>query len=504
MQIGDRELLRELNKIGVALTAERDTDSLLALILEETMYITRSDGGSLYITEEQEGKTVLRFKIARNRSRDLQFDEFVFPLDRNSIAGYVALTKEILHIPDVREISPEIGVHYNDKPDKKINYRTVNMLVIPMIDYNRRVVGVLQLINKKREYDTRLGDVSTFPAAIVNYTDDEKEVVSSLASQAAMLLERSRLYEDIQALFLSFIEAMVTALDARDTTTYGHSRRLARLSYALAQVIGEHGEGPFQNVKFSKEELREIYYAALLHDIGKIGVRENVLLKRNRLSDDRMSAIRYRFSYLKATLEVRNLLHGATPEEVELLNGLDRYYEFVDGINKKLFITDEDLLKLKHIGDIRFLDMDGCQQPLLDAFELENLMIRRGNLTAGEREIMNSHVTHSHDLLKRIRWTKDLQRVPEIAGAHHEKMDGTGYPRGLKGSDLTVQARILAILDIFEALTASDRPYKPALPTEKALAIIEEDVKAGRLDGDIFEVFVKARVWETNLKDLAT
>lgn len=501
MQIGDKELLKELNKIGVALTAEKDTDSLLELILEETMFITRSDGGSLYITEENEDGVVLRFKIARNFSRDVEFKEFVFPLDRNSIAGFVALSKEILHIEDVRKIPAPIGIRYNESVDRKISYKTVNMLVIPMIDYNRRVVGVLQLVNKKPDPNIKLGNIDEISSQIVPYTAEEEEVVSSLASQAAMLIERSRLYEDIQTLFLSFIEAMVTALDARDTTTYGHSRRLARLSLALAEEINRTKTGQYGTTQFSQEELREIYYSALLHDIGKIGVRENVLLKRHRLTDDRMSTIKYRFSYLKRTLEVRTLLHGATGEESELLNNLDRHFEFVSIINKKMFITDEELAQLNAIGTISFLDMDGKEQPLLCEFELENLAVRRGNLTAAEREVMNSHVVHSFDLLKRIRWTKDLQKVPELASAHHEKLDGSGYPNGLKGNEVNVQARILAILDIFEALTANDRPYKPAMSPEKAISILDEDVKGGKLDADLLKIFVDARIWENPLTD---
>lgn len=495
-----KALIKDLIKIGISFSAEKNTESLLNLILKETMSITKSDAGSLYIVEELPDKKCLRFKISENHSRIVEFTSFVLPIDRNSISGYVAYSKEPLVLHDVNNIPEEIGIKYNDSFDKKINYKTVNMLVIPMLDYNENVVGVLQLINKKKDGEVKLKSVETIPAQIADYTEEEQEIVNSLASQAAILIERAKLYNDIEVLFQSFIEAMVAALDARDPTTCGHSKRLALLSVGLARVINSTLNGKYANVSFSNEELREFYYAALLHDIGKIGVKEDVLLKQNRLTDERLALIRYRFHYYREFLELKKHKGSVNSAEKKFLKEFNHYLNKIEKVNSQNFITDEDLEGIKEIHQISYTDLDGKKKTILDEFEFENLSIEKGNLTKSEREIMESHVKHSFELLTQINWTSDLLRVPEIAATHHEKIDGSGYGRGLKEDQISVQAKILAILDIFEALTAVDRPYRPALAPEKAIGILESMVKGGQLDGGLLELFVENRIWEHDLE----
>lgn len=495
-----KKLIKELVNIGIAFSAEKNTESLLKLILTETMSITSSDAGSLYIVEEKPEKKVLRFKISENHSRIVEFTEFPLNIDKNSIAGYVALSKKPLVLQDVTNIPSEIGIKYNDSFDKKINYKTVNMLVIPMLDYNENVVGVLQLINKKKGNDLKLKSVENIPDQITDYIEEEQEIVNSLASQAAILIERAKLYNDIEVLFQSFIEAMVAALDARDPTTCGHSKRLALLSVGVGSVINNTQIGKYANISFSNEELREFYYAALLHDIGKIGVKEHVLLKQNRLTDERLTLIRYRFHYYRERLEIQAKESKINPDEESFLENFDEILNKIETINSKNFLKDDELEELKKIHAMQYVDIDGKKKNILDEFEFENLSIVKGNLTKSERDVMESHVKHSFDLLTQIHWTSDLLRVPEIAATHHEKIDGSGYSQGLVDEQISVQAKILAILDIFEALTAVDRPYRPALTPEKAIGILENMVKDGQLDGDLLTLFVENRVWEHDLE----
>ncbi len=502
MEMKEKQLLKELNKIGIALSAEKDIDKLLEIILEESMKITSSDGGSLYIKEKFEGDDYLQFKITRNKSRRFPFKEFLLPMDKNSISGYVSITGESLNLKDVRKIPHELGLRHNESFEKQIDYKIVNMLVIPMKDYKGEIVGVLQLLNKKKEYDMKLGEPETIPESIIEYTKDEEEIILSLASQAAILLERTKLYDEIQKLFQSFTEAMVTTLDARDTTTSGHSRRLAGYAIEFAKVINKIDYGRYKEFKFSEEEIREIYYAALLHDVGKIGVHEGILLKKNRLSDEKMETIKYRFNYLKKKLELSNILDEISETEKKILSDIDLYYQFITEINQKGFINEIEEEKISKIASIEFIDVDGKLTNLLNEFEAENLMIKRGNLTDEERAEMNLHVTYSYEILKGIIWTEDLKNVPEIAGSHHEKIDGSGYPKGIKEEEISIQAKMLAILDIFEALTARDRPYKPPMPVEKAIDILKSEVELQHLDKELYDIFVKERIFELYKEEL--
>lgn len=497
--IDDRELLKKLNKIGIALAAERDINKLLNLILKESLEITNCDAGSIYVKElNSDGIPVIRFKIAKNLSREIKFNEFTLNLDKKSIAGYVALTGRILVLADVDNIDEAYGLKYNDSFDKMINYKTVNMLVVPMTNYDNEVVGVLQLINKKKLGKNVLDEPETIPNSVDIFNEKEIEIIESLTAQAGILLERTELYDEIQELLSSFIQAMVTTLDSRDITTSGHSRRLAGYALGFIEAVNKVDYGPFKEVNFNKEEIKELYYAALLHDIGKIGVREAVLQKRTKINDEIIELLEYKFSYVKENIDKKE---NITDEEKLFLSKYDEYLSIIKTVNEKPFLTDNEENLINEVNSFKFIIKDK-EFRFFRANEYENLIIKKGNLTEKERDEINYHVVQSFNILKNIKWIKALKNVPFIAGSHHEKIDGTGYPNRLKGDEISIQSKILAILDIFEALTARDRPYKPPMSVERAISILEKEVEDNHLDKDLFDIFMKENIHELYKEEL--
>ena len=496
----EKNLIKELNKIGIMLAAERDISKLLKIILEESIKITNCDGGSIYVKEFDSEKNIpiIRFKEAVNLSRKIEFKEFTLELNKNSIAGYSAMTGEVLILNDVNNISQNLELHYNNSFDNMINYKTINMLVVPMVNYNNEVVGVMQLINKKKSNIDKLSEVERISEMVEDYEQDEIDVIKSLTAQAGILLERTKLYEEIQELLSSFIQAMVTTIDSRDITTSGHSRRLAGYALGFAEAINRVDYGEYKNVFFTKEEIKELYYAALLHDIGKVGVKEDVLQKRTKISEETLELLEFKFLYFKDKIVNKD---NKTDNEKLFLDKFDIYLQMVKTVNQKPFLTKEEEDLLRELNNFRF-SVDGKEYNLFKDYEFENLKIKKGNLTENEREEINSHVVYSFNILNDIRWIKDLKKVPIIAGSHHERIDGTGYPRGLKGEEISVQARILGILDIFEALTARDRPYKPAMSVEKAITILEKEVEDNHLDKNLFDIFMKEKIYELYKEEL--
>ena len=303
------------------------------------------------------------------------------------------------------------------------------------------------------------------------------------------ILELQRKEQEIRQLYQAFIETIVAAIDARDTATAGHSRRVASYVTLLCQAINATQGEKHQIPQFSNHQIQELYYAALLHDVGKIGVREDVLLKKHRLSDERMSVIEYRFKYYKQSLALRQLTKGLTDHETQMLRNLDSYYHFILQMNRKEYISLEEEEEIKRVAALQFINEDGAVSRILDTFEQTNLMVRRGNLTEEEKNSMNQHAAYTAEILKYIPWEHSMKQIPVIAAGHHEKMDGSGYPQGLAAADILIQTRMLATADIFDALTAIDRPYKPPIPVEKAIKILKEEGKIGRLDGKIVEIF---------------
>lgn len=477
-------LLDKFSEIGLKLTAEKDVSKLLALILTECMKITDSDAGSIYIKDQEEGSNHLIFTYTQNTSMSFPFNTFKLPINMNSIAGACAATGEIYNFKSMTETQSTLGFTHNKSYDESYGYETCNMLTIPLKNYTNDMIGVMQLINKKRDPNHRFTAYSKdYCNHVIPYTDQDVTIVSALASQAAMLIERSILFEDIENLLDSMIDTLVTALDRRDPITAGHSKRVSSYAMALAYAVNRVDYGTFASLNFSDEELRELRIAGMLHDVGKIGVREYVLMKRNKLSDDAMEQIRWRYKYI-CRLDEANAAK------------IIGYLNEIESINKSGFLKDEQEDFLKSIQHLSYTDPEGDIIPLLKPEEFEFLMVKRGNLTQSERKEINDHVLHTFNILSGIEWTRNLKLVPRIASDHHEKPNGQGYPEGRTIDQLELRARILAIADVFDALTAKDRPYKPAIPIDKSLDILEEEAIRRGLDPDLVTLFKEERVYE--------
>ena len=508
----------ELTRIGVALGTERDLKTLLDLILTQARRITWSDAGSLYLVETSpQGTKRLRFRLTQTFSKpEAPCVEFMIPVDRTSLAGYTATTGEALVIDDAYFLPPDVEYSINRSFDERYGYRTKSMLVIPMKDHKEEVIGVLQLINRKRRFEAVLSTPAEVEQQVIPYSRRTVELVTALAGQAAVAIENSRLYEDIERLFEGFVLAAVTAIEQRDPTTFGHSGRVAGMTVGLAEVVDRAANGAFRTVTFTREQLREIRYAGLLHDFGKVGVREQVLVKAKKLYPQDLALIRQRYAFLRRTAE-RDFWRrraefleqggGSRPAydafladletaQRRQLAELERFVQVVTQANEPTVLPEEGSGDLLSFAGKTYEDLDGGLQPYLTDEEVRYLTIPKGSLDQAERLEIESHVNHTYRFLQQIPWTRELQQIPLIAYGHHEKLDGRGYPRGVTGEAIPLQTRMMTISDIYDALTAADRPYKAAVAPAPALDIMQTEVKAGQLDGPLFELFVEAKVFE--------
>jgi len=520
------EELSQLNQIGVALSAERDIRRLLELILSKSREITGADAGSLYLVERApEARNAngnrLRFKLAQNDSVPLDFEEFTIPLDETSIAGYVALAGETVNQQDAYHIPKGSSYTISRSFDEKSGYRTKSMLVVPMKDHQDLVIGVVQLINKKRDPEAVLQSASLVDDQVISFTSVDRNLVESLASQAAVAFENADLIERIRRLFDEFIHAAVSAVEQRDPPTSGHSGRVAELTVALAERVDAVSSGPLASVRLTRDQLQELKYAALLHDFGKVAVQEKVLGKRKKLYATKLLAVRQRFAYILKAIEVDYLRerleavgsgHG-TPDALVALeerynsrrDDTERVLQAVLRSNEPTIVEEESFSALMNLPTRRFSDHEAedafpvenwAQQPHLSVEEVEALSIRKGTLTSAERKEIESHVSHTYEFLKKIPWTGEFRAIPEIAWAHHEKLDGSGYPRGLTAESIPVQSRMMTISDIYDALVALDRPYKHSVTPERALDILADEARRGKLDSPLLDVFVEAKIFD--------
>ena len=508
--------IAELSRIGVALSTERDLPTLLAMILEQARRLSSADAGSLYLVEGRDTvDPVLRFKLSQNQTLpDLPFSEFTIPLNASSIAGAAAVTGEAINFDDAYALGPGDRFTFNRSFDEKFGYRTKSMVTIPMRTHRDEIVGVLQLLNRKRYPAARLTTPADVEREVVPFDAHAVGLVKALASQAAVAIENGRLYEDIERLFEGFVMASVTAIESRDPTTSGHSSRVATFTTLLASAVDRVASGPYAGIRFSRQEMRELRYASLLHDFGKVGVREQVLVKQKKLYPSDLSIVRHRFQFLlqRADLQFERERaqylweHGRTNYD-EALHRLDRsraesrdeLQRFLDAIvraNEPTVLPEGTFEELTEINERVFVDFDGTEKPLLSDDELRYLMINRGNLDERERREIESHVTHTYRFLDQIPWTRELKGIPGIAWGHHEKLDGSGYPRGVQAVDIPVQTRMMTISDIYDALTATDRPYKRAVPAERAIDILKDEATHGHVDPSLLEAFVEARVFD--------
>lgn len=515
----DAEASEMLLEVGRALGAERDMLALQQLILRRARELTSADAGSLLLIEEADGEKKLRFAVAQTGPQDKGTHiGATLPLTASSISGSVALNGEVVRIRDAYELSDTGPYRFDSSFDKRTGYRTKSVLCVPMRNYRDEVVGVIQLINRKPNFDTRLTSPEQTVEIVEEFDARDERVATALAAQAGVALENSRLVENIQTLFEDFVRASVKAIEVRDVSTQGHSERVSRLTVAQAEAVNGIDAGPLRDITFTPETLQELRYAALLHDFGKLSVPEYIFAKAKKLPDGRLETIRMRFYLALEQIEA-----AAAREKFAILrtppghsgHNVDAALEQVD---ERCRQAREELLALLEgveqanqpaivsaaVDDAltqvmqRHYRLDGAPVPLLDEAELRYLQIPRGSLSDEERELMNLHVTNSFRFLAALPWnTTPWPSVANIAYSHHEHLDGTGYPRKLKGDEIPPPVRMLTIADIYDALTASDRPYKKAVPRDKALEILtKEFAQRGKVDPVYLDVFIEKRLYE--------
>ena len=517
--------IHELNQIGAALSAEHDTGKLLEMILTKSRGITAADAGSLYLVEEVEAggegqksrpetRKRLRFKLAQNDSVAVPFRESTMEINQKSIAGYVAWTGDPVIIEDAYHLADDVPYSINRKFDEDSGYRTKSILAVPMKNQKGEVVGVVQLINAKRSGKEKLTSVNAIAEQVISFSTRQQELVTSLASQAAVAYENSELYEAIQRLFEGFVRASVTAIESRDPTTSGHSFRVANLTVGLAEAADRSETGPYADLHFTRSQMKEIRYASLLHDFGKVGVREEVLVKAKKLYPMQMDVIKQRFDFVKRTMETETLrsrlayalekgreqylakLPQFDAELAAQLKEMDDWFQTIVKANEPTVLAEGSFEALKGIAATKFKDYDQRDHVLLNEDEVRLLSIRKGSLDDAERLQIESHVVHTFNFLQQIPWTREIRTIPDIARGHHEKLNGRGYPYKLSAPEIPVQTRMMTISDIFDALSASDRPYKKAVNLERALDILQLSVKDGELDAELFKLFLDAKVFE--------
>lgn len=484
----------ELLEIGRLLSSERDLPTLQRLIVRKARELTFSDAGSLFVVEEHDQQKRLRFAVAQTGpDDDGVLMDALLPLSTTSIAGYVAVTGESLRIDDAYAIPESAPFKFNRGFDDKNNYRTKSIACVPMRNLQGNVIGAIQLINHKPNFHLELESPAHTEEVVRPYDQHDERLLTALASQAAVSMENARLVDAIQNLFERFVHASVKAIEVRDKSTQGHSERVAALTVAQAEAINDIDVGPLAGLHFTIEQIREARYASLLHDFGKVAVPEYIFAKAKKLPDGRLDTIRLRF--LLAIEQAR------TAEDKEALRELMAKVENANEPNVVADAADETLLRAQ---DLRYRDVEG-PRTLIEPFEYDYLTIPRGSLSNEERDRMQEHVTQSFLFLREIPWQETPWReVAEIAYGHHEHLDGTGYPRKLRGEAIKPQVRMMTISDVFDALTASDRPYKKGMSIERALDILtKEFAQRGKVDPLLLDVFITKRLYEvTHGEDL--
>ena len=503
--------LHRLSEIGMALSTEKNTDRLFEMILDEAKNITRADGRTLYSMNENGD---LAFEILRNDSMDtvmggtsgveipyypvhLWLDEST-PNQKN-VSAYVALTGKTVNIKDAYQ---EEGYDFEGTInfDKKNGYRSKSFLTVPLKNHENEIIGVMQLINAQNEH----GDV-------ISFNEEMQEQVESLASQGAVALTNKRLVEELKTLFESFIKLIATAIDKKSEYTGGHCERVPIITMMLADAVAKIKEGKYKDFSMNDEERYELYLAAWLHDCGKVATPPHVVDKGTKLETifDRIELIRTRMELLKRDQEIAFLkrqLNGKSnvpfdDEYNDAIKNLDRDMKFIEECNVGgEFMNPELQERVESIGaqNITLFDRE---QSFLSKEEIQNLNIPKGTLLPEEREIINDHIVITIEMLEQLPYPKNLRNVPEFAGGHHEKMDGTGYPKGLNETQMSTQAKIMAIADIYEALTAADRPYKEGKKLSQAMRIMGFMKNDYHIDEDLFEIFVTSGVYKKYAKE---
>lgn len=509
------EHLRHLTDIGLALSGEQNRDRLLEMIVSLARSITHADAGTLYIVDDSGAK--LEFVVLQNDTMNVRlggtsgnaitlppvslFDD-AGQENHANVSSHVALAREVVNIEDVY-CAEGFDFTGTRRYDAATGYRSRSMLVIPMENHEHEIIGVLQLLNAK---DPHSGEVTAFsPLGLA--------AVQSLASQAAVALTNTQLINGLKALLYSFMQSIAAAIDAKSPYTRGHIDRVVDLTMRIAEAVNAQTDGPYKDVHFGVNELEELKLAAWMHDVGKITTPVHVVDKSTKLEAivDRIEMVATRFKLIGKALQAellekllelagtgasRQEMVGVTEEMERRRLELEDDLLFVVSCNKPgEFMSDERIERVKAIAARTYLDGDE-QKPWLTEDEVKNLCIRKGTLTDAERKIIEDHTVVTIDMLSRLPFPKRLSRVPEFAGAHHEKLDGTGYPNHIGGDALSLQARILAVADVFEALTAKDRPYKEPMKLSQAMKIMGFMVKDKHVDPEVFGLFNSAEVYK--------
>ncbi len=504
----------EFFEIAQAITTEREIDKLLALILEKSRFTTSADAGSIYVVEGDDpdiARRTLHFKLTQNDSVNFDASEFTVPINERSMSGYVALHRTTLNIADVYDLPPNSPFGFDRSFDQTIGYRTKSMLCTPLLSRVDDVIGVLQLINKKRDSSATLIGLAGDLEQVIAFDQRSEELLCTLASLAGIALENAILYAENERMLEGFVRASVEAIEQRDPTTSGHSIRVAGMTVCLAKAVERTERGTYQGVSWTVDELRELEYASLLHDFGKIGVREQVLVKAKKLYPHDLELIRTRFAVAARSIEVEVLnrkleavrrsasmaeLVALDDELAERRRKLIAALRIVKDANEPKVMSGGDFAMIEVIARQTYTNENGEVLPLLNKHEVQSLSVPRGSLTPGEYNEIRSHVDHTVEFLSTIPWGRKLRRVAHIAGAHHERLDGTGYPSRLRGSEIPLQSKIMTVADIFDALTAADRPYKKAVPLERAMDILSTEVQQRHIDGELLRIFQEARIWD--------
>jgi len=507
--------LEQLNEIGAALSLEKDLKALLEKILLAAKTITRADGGTLYLVEGEGAAQVLRFEIVRTASLDIAMGGTTgnaipfYPIhlfkqgDPNTsmVAAFAALTGQTVNIADAYT---EEGFDFSGTRafDQKTGYRSKSFLTVPMKNHEGEIIGVLQLINCQ---DPATGE-------IVAFSPSDQRLAESLASQAAIALTNRALISQLENLFESFINMINEAIDEKSPYTGGHCQRVPQLTMMLAEAVNDTIEGPLAEFTMTEKDRYELRIAGLLHDCGKITTPVHVVDKATKLETifDRINLVDTRFEVLKRDAEIEALrtklrfLEQGKPLEAaeedrrlrERLRELDDDCRFLRACNiGGERMREEDANRVRRIARYRWRDVAGHEADFLTEDEVGNLTIRAGTLTEDERKVINHHIVATIKMLEALPWPKHLTKVPEYAGGHHERMDGKGYPKGLTREQMSVPARCMGIADIFEALTAKDRPYKKGKTLSESLEILGRMKLNQHIDPDLFDVFVRRKVY---------
>lgn len=510
-QQGFLDRFEKLNAIGVALSAERNLGRLLELILDGAQEITHADGGTLYTVNEQ---NELEFQIVHTISLGLKSggasaDPVPFaplPLYKDGepnlqmIAAHVAIRQETINIADAYDAE---GFDFSGTKafDKNTGYRSKSFLTLPMENHQGEVIGVLQLINA----------MEPGSGEVVSFSEHDQRFAESLASQAAVALANSRLIEEQRLMFEAFIQMIAAAIDEKSPYTGAHCERVPELTLLLAQSVSDTKTGPYADFKMSEEDVYELKIAGWLHDCGKVTTPEHVVDKATKLETiyDRINTLDTRFEVLRRDVMIKALKEALTrdsgldPEQVlaetrvmSALKELDEEREFIRKSNiGGEFMADADQQRVREIGRRGFQGASGEREPLLNENEVYNLTIAKGTLTPEERKVINNHMAVTIRMLEALPFPRHLLNVPEFAGGHHERMDGKGYPRGLTRDQMSIQARVMGIADIFEALTAGDRPYKKGKTLTESLRILGLMKQDNHIDPDLFDLFVRNKVY---------